>query len=78
MVRYAETKDLEICLLHRNLEIIGSSKELAGLIRQQNGEIVQLQVESREMITRIRELEDEIAKRDVIKLQWKCMECPVY
>jgi hypothetical protein len=65
VVKYAEAKDLEICLLHRNLEIIGSSKEMAGLIRQQNGEIVQLQVESREMATLIRQLETDKAKREI-------------
>lgn len=42
VVRYAEARDLEVCMAQRNLEQIGANKDLVSLIKQQNSEIVQL------------------------------------
>jgi hypothetical protein len=42
VVRYAEVRDLEVCMAQRSLEQVGASKDLVSLIKQQNSEIVQL------------------------------------
>jgi hypothetical protein len=42
VVRYAEARDLEVCMAQRSLEQIGANKDLVSLIKQQNSEIVQL------------------------------------
>ena len=77
VVRYAEARDLEVCMAQRSLEQIGANKDLVSLIKQQNSEIVQLQIESKEAAVKIRQLENEATKKDVFKSS-QCNECPMY